>query len=467
MLEGSPHNAADDRDEFGRPKAPLSTGRLIAVTAYWLAITTLMGALTFSVIPRLVESPGVLGDANHPLAGLAIGAITTVGVIIAIVVQPTMGAISDHTRHRLGRRKPYIVAGTAMDLVFLAFLAWAFWNELYLPFLLGVALLQFSSNFAQGPYQGYVPDLVPSRQVGMASGLLGAANLAGNLIGPGLAVLFISVLPAIAGFPPEISLGLFAVIGLIEVVTMLITVIWVPDRPAPPNELTLLQRAKSAWGTDILAERDFVWVMISRLLVLTGLVTLQAFAVFYLENAHGLEPDAAQGAAIPVLVTLLVSALIAAIPGARISSRIGRKPVLYVAIALGATGGLLLAVAPAYWVVVAAAVPIGICSGVFLGVDWALMTDIIPKAESGRYMGISNIAVAGAGPIGAAVGGLITFAVALFIADRTVAADLGFRVLFVVMALELVLGGIALRRVREPTRAGSSGHADEPRPATA
>ena len=466
MFDGAAHSAADDRDKFGRPKAPLSTGRLLAVTAYWLAITTLMGALTFSVIPRLVESEGVLGSAQHPLAGLAVGAITTIGVIIAILVQPTMGAISDHTRHRLGRRKPYIIAGTAMDLVFLAFLAWAFWNELYWPFLAGVALLQFSSNLAQGPYQGYVPDLVPSRQVGLASGLLGAANLAGNLIGPGLAVLFIAILPDLLGFP-EITLGLFVVIGLIEVVTMLITVIWVPDRPAPPNELSLLQRARSAWGTDILAERDFVWVMISRLLVLTGLVTLQAFAVFYLENVHGMAPNEAQGAAIPVLVTLLISALLAAIPGARISSRIGRKPVLYVAIGLGATGGLLLAAAPAYWVVVLAAVPIGICSGVFLGVDWALMTDIIPKAESGRYMGISNIAVAGAGPIGSAVGGLITFLVALVIADGAMAADLGFRFLFVVMALELVLGGLALRRVREPIRAGVHATADDPQPTPA
>ena len=466
MLEGPGQTAADDRDAFGRPKASLSTGRLLAVTAYWLAITTLMGALTFSVIPRLVESDGVLGSAQHPLAGLAVGAITTIGVVIAIVVQPTMGAISDHTRHRLGRRKPYIIAGTAMDLAFLAFLAWAFWNELYWPFLVGVALLQFSSNFAQGPYQGYVPDLVPSRQVGVASGLLGAANLAGNLIGPGLAILFIAILPGALGFP-EITLGLFAVIALIEVVTMLITVIWVPDRPAPPNELSLLQRAKSAWGTDILAERDFVWVMISRLLVLTGLVTLQAFAVFYLENAHGMDPDGAQGASFPVLILMLASALVAAIPGARISSRIGRKPVLYVAIALGAAGGLLLAIAPAYWVVLAAAVPIGICSGVFLGVDWALMTDIIPKAESGRYMGISNIAVAGAGPIGSAVGGLITFAVALVVADRVMAADIGYRTLFVVMALELILGALALRNVTEPVRAGSRETADEARPATA
>src|SRR4029079_18818036 len=85
--------AADDRDQFGRPKAALHFGPLVAVTAYWLAITVLWGAFTFSVIPRLVESDGVLGSSSHPLAGLAIGLITTAGVLIAIVVQPTMGAI--------------------------------------------------------------------------------------------------------------------------------------------------------------------------------------------------------------------------------------------------------------------------------------------------------------------------------------------------------------------------------------
>ena len=439
--------ATDDRDAFGRPKTPLSWWRLLAVTAYWLAITVLWGAMTFSVIPRLVESPGVLGRADHPQAGLFIGIITTAGVLIAIAVQPTMGAISDHTRSRIGRRKPYIITGTALDLVFLAFAGWAFWNQAYWPFVLAVALLQFSSNFAQGPYQGYVPDLVPSKQVGVASGLLGAANIAGNIIGPALALLFIGVLPTALGYP-EIALGLFVAIGLVEVVTMLITVIWVPDRSAPETKLSIWERARSAWGTDILAERDFVWVMVSRLLVLTGLVTVQAFAVFFLENVHGMSPDEALGAAFPVLIATAMAALLAAVPGGQISSRIGRKPVLYVAIALGMVGGVAIALAPEYWMVVAAAVPIGICSGVFLGVDWALMTDIIPKAQSGRYMGISNIAVAGAGPIGTTVGGILTFVLISLVADT----ELAWRGLFVLMAVELLLGGLALRRVREPIR---------------
>jgi MFS family permease len=451
MLEpASAPTAADDRDEFGRPKTTLSWWHLLAVTAYWLAITVLWGAFTFSVIPRLVESPGVLGDSGHPLAGLAIGVITTAGVLIAILVQPTMGSISDNTRSRLGRRKPYILIGTALDLIFLAFAAWAFWNQNYWAFVGAVALLQFSSNFAQGPYQGYIPDLVPGRQVGVASGMLGAANIAGNLLGPGLAILFVAVLPGALGFP-EITLGLFVAIAVVEVITMLITVIFVPDRPAPPTDKTLRQRALGAWGTDLLAHHDYVWLLISRALVLTALVSLQAFAVFFLENAHGMDPNSAQASQFPIILTVAVAALLSAVPGGWISSRIGRKPVLYVAIALGVLGAVMIAFGPEYWMVVAAAVPIGICSGVFLGVDWALMTDIIPKAESGRYMGISNIAVASAGPIASTVGGLVVFAASLL----AFGPEIAYRAIFVVMALELALGAWALRRVAEPIRRGS------------
>jgi MFS family permease len=442
--------AADDRDEFGRPKSELSWVQLLAVTAYWLAITVLWGAFTFSVIPRLVESKGVLGSSTHPLAGLAIGLITTFGVLIAIFVQPTMGAISDHTQSRIGRRKPFIMIGTAMDLVFLTFAAWAFWNQSYWAFVVAVALLQFSSNFAQGPYQGYIPDLVPGRQVGIASGLLGAANIAGNLLGPGLAILFVAVLPDVVGFP-EITLGLFAAIAVVEVTTMLITVFIVPDRPAPPTSRSFRERALGAWGTDLLANKDYIWLLISRLFVLTALVSLQAFAVFFLENAHHMSPDDAQTSQFPVIVTVAIAALLSAVPGGYISSRIGRKPVLFVAIALGVVGAVIIAFGPSYWMVVAAAVPIGICSGVFLGVDWALMTDIIPKAESGRYMGISNIAVASAGPIASMIGGVLVFVISL----ATLGPELAYRAIFVLMGVELAVGAWALRRVTEPARGGT------------
>ena len=101
---------------------------------------------------------------------------------------------------------------------------------------------------------------------------------------------------------------LFVVIGAIELITMLIAVIFVPDRPAPPTTLTLKQRAFSAWGTDLLAQRDYIWLLVSRLFVLTALVSLPAFAVFFLENAHGMAPDEAQTAQFPLILTVAVAA---------------------------------------------------------------------------------------------------------------------------------------------------------------
>jgi MFS family permease len=286
-----------------------------------------------------------------------------------------------------------------------------------------------------------VPDLVPTSQVGVASGLLGAAQMAGQLGGPALATLFLVIL--------DTPLGIFATLAVIELATMLITVLHGPDRPGPPTERSLLQRGMSAWGTDILAERDFLWLLVSRLFVLIGLTTLLPFGVFYLQNALGLPPDDAATAVNPLLGMLLLVALLTSVPGGRMSGRIGRKPVIFTAVAAGAISAALMAVVPSYALLLVAIVPLGLCLGVFLSVDWALMTDIIPKAESGRYMGISNVVTAGSGLIANATGALLAAGVILMTHD----ANLGYRSIMVLMVLEFALGAWALTHVREPGRA--------------
>lgn len=425
-----------DRDALGRPTAHLSWWDLAAVSAYWLAITTLMGALSVIIIPRFVEA--VVGPSSEPLAAPAAALLTIPGVLIAIVVQPTIGAISDNTRAAIGRRKPFILAGTLLDMVFLAFAAWAFMAGSYWAFMAAVLLLQFSSNFAQGPYQGYVPDLVPSSQVGVASGLLGAAQMAGQLGGPVLATLFLVIL--------DLPLGIFVAVAVIELATMLVTVLLVPDRPGPPTDRSLLERCRAAWGTDLLARRDFVWLLVSRLFVLIGLTTLLPFGVFYLQNALGMSADLAATAINPLLGILLAVALLTSVPAGRLSTRIGRKPVIFGAVGAGALAAALMAVVPWYGLLLLAMVPLGACLGTFLAVDWALMTDIIPKAESGRYMGISNVVTAGSGLIASASGALLAAGVIVATGD----ANLAYRSIMLLMLVEFALGAWALSHVAEP-----------------
>jgi MFS family permease len=98
-------------------------------------------------------------------------------------------------------------------------------------------------------------------------------------------------------------------------------------------------------------------------------------------------------------------------------------------------------------VALAGAVTYGLSAGAFLAVDWALITDIIPKASSGRYMGISNVATASAGILALAVGGLVL--------DRV--ADIGgeaagpVAVMWLAVVL-MVAGAILLAPVEEPRR---------------
>src|SRR5207237_8875277 len=86
-------------------------------------------------------------------------------------------------------------------------------------------------------------------------------------------------------------------------------------------------------------------------------------------------------------------------------------------------------------------VPVGIAVGAFLAVDWALMTDIVPKATSGRYMGISNVVTGAAGPIAIAIGGVAM--------DRVGAFDfsLGPRGAFLFALVFYALGALLLRPV--------------------
>ena len=78
-----------ERDESGRPTTPLTIGRLLAVTAYWLALTGLWAAFGAVVYTELVDR--VLG-ADHPLAGGAVAALTAIGIVVPMVLQPEPGA---------------------------------------------------------------------------------------------------------------------------------------------------------------------------------------------------------------------------------------------------------------------------------------------------------------------------------------------------------------------------------------
>jgi len=378
----------------GRPTELLPKRELLRLSLYWLGLSSIFAGVTFILGARL-EFDGLVPNADE--AGRTLFLLTIGGAVIAMLVQPTIGSISDYTISRWGRRKPYILIGSLLDVVFLAGIAL---SQDLIAIAAFVALLQFSANFAQGPFQGYVPDLVPSSQVGVASALVGMMQILGNVSGYAIAGIAVAL--------DQYAFGLIA-LGILELVTMLSVVIRVREGPAPKSRGGRPWRAiaAEAWGTDILGERSFLWLVASRLAVLTGGGVLANLAVFYLSRSLGMNQEEAGTAFIVIVGLVALGTVVAVIPAARASDRIGRKKVIYVSCAVGAAGLGFVALAQSFPVAIVGAVLFGLSTGIFLAVDWALMTDIIPKASSGRYMGLSNVATASAGVLAVATGGTL------------------------------------------------------------
>jgi MFS family permease len=417
-----------------RPLVALPLGHLARLSLYWLGLTAIDAAVNNFVQNRL--NYGFMA-VDELTVGRYLFLISIPVAIISIIIQPTVGSISDYTVSRWGRRKPYIVFGSLLDLVFLYGIASA--NTVL---MLGtfVAILQFSTNIARGPFQGYVPDLITEKQVGMASALVGLMQILGNVVG------FTAV--TVAALLGRLELAIAAV-ALIELVTMVAVVVRVS--PGPPAKeragRSWLSIAAETWGTDILRERSYIWLLASRFFFLMGGGVLFNLIITYLKQTHHLDQVAANSTNVIVVVMVVLGNLVAIIPAARLSDRIGRKPVIYLSCAIGFLGVGLAAVAPIVPVAIVGATLFGASAGMFLAVDWALMTDIIPRASSGRYMGLSNVATSSSSVFAVATGGLL-----LDLVNGIGGVGTGPRAAFLLGAAYYVVAAILLRPIEEPDR---------------
>jgi MFS family permease len=423
----------EDDQAGARPTALLPISQLLRISAYWLGLTAIDAAVGLFVTNRL-EFDGLVPKDS---VGTSLFVIGIGAAIVGILIQPTVGYISDYTVSKWGRRKPYIVFGSLLDVVFL--LGIANGNSVFVLAVFMI-LLAFSTNIARGPFQGYVPDLVAEPQVGLASGLVGLMQVVGNVTG----FLLVSLSVALG----VMSLSLVAV-AIVELVTMLSVVLRVGRGmpPKPRHGKPWRQVAREAWSSDILRERSYVWLLFSRLLFLTAGSLLVNFVLVYLGRSFGMDKTAANEMYTGILVVVVAANVVAIIPGSRLSDRVGRKPLIFAACAGGAVGALIIGLAPSIPIALIGAAVFGAANGTFLAVDWALMTDIIPRASAGRYMGMSNVATGSATPLALAIGG-----VTLDLVTRAGYEAASPRVVFMLGVVAFVLAAITLRRVVEPRR---------------
>jgi Na+/melibiose symporter-like transporter len=148
--------AGADRQRFGKLDYVKITVLGFGITAFWSSVgSVILPMRLLDLVPESEKST-------------YLGYITFIGLILAMVVQPIVGLVSDRSSLAWGRRRPFIAAGVLLTLLFLPGIG-LFGSIVALA--VTYCLLQLSLNTAQGPYQGFIPDLVPENKRGQASGV--------------------------------------------------------------------------------------------------------------------------------------------------------------------------------------------------------------------------------------------------------------------------------------------------------
>jgi Na+/melibiose symporter-like transporter len=353
-----------------------------------------------------------------------------------MIIQPVAGTISDRSTFHWGRRRPYILLGTAVTLLFLPGIGFA-WD--YAAIFIIYCLLQISANTTQGPYQAFIPDLVPERKRGLASGMKGLLEIVG-----GIALIYPIALFMDRYFAGEGSIWLWTVLVMLAIVllgAMVATVLTVKEQPVsgkpqPPLLTTFYQ----TFNIDVRQNRNFIWFLISRLLVFMAFTTIQQFALNFLQDVIGVTNPAEATARFSIVAVTGMLAVVY-LTG-YFSDRIGRKPIAVTAALLGAIGIAIIFMYQSYGAMLVAAVIIGIALGAFNSTNWALATDLITKGEEARYLGLANMATAG----GAALARLIGLVIDFF---NNYTPNLGYQVMLGACFVYFVAGSTLLLKIKK------------------
>ena len=238
----------------------------IGINIYWFGLNVASGVITPVLLPYLVALFVPAAMKNSYLA-----TIRVVGLAVAMMVQPLAGMLSDRSTSRWGRRRPFILGGTVLDLLFLlvvgsapfflpsrldSFFGATFGvNTAYAVLLGGIVLLQVSSNVAHGALQGLIPDLVPERERGRSSGVKAVMELL-----PAFVVIFVG--PLVDGGKTWLTVGIIMAALLI---TMLITMVNAREerqRSRPDGGVAgRVLRLASLTAIFVLVTRAAVWLV--------------------------------------------------------------------------------------------------------------------------------------------------------------------------------------------------------------
>jgi MFS family permease len=387
-----------------------------------------MGTSLVFIAPLLVT----LALKVNSLVGIeqapnSLALIAGTGGLLAMVVNPFFGRMSDRTWSRLGMRRPWMVIGLVGGSLGILTVALA---PSILVVLVGWCTAQLFFNALLAAQVAVLPDQVPASQRGLVSGVLGVCLPIASVCGTYVVNLF-------SGNQLAMFLGPCAIGGLF----ILIFAVALKDRRLAKEDRPpwSLREFATTFYVNPRSNPDFAWAFLSRFLFISAYAFLTTYQAYYLLDKIGsAKADVPRQIFLGTLaqsVALVTASLI----GGKLSDRSGRRKIFVLTASLlyGSAMFVVAAATSFNGFVVGMAIS-GLGFGVYMAVDLALVADVLPDKDSAaKDLGVFNIANA------------LPFSIAPAIAPAVLAIGNGsYGVLYAVAGVCAIVGAVAILPVK-------------------
>jgi len=302
---------------LGREQQDLPRWHLAALTCFCYPVAGVNSVMGLAIIPREAAS---LAPQYETLFFWLLWTV----VVVAQLVGPLVGVLSDQLRHEYGRRRPVIATGTLLGV---GGALWMWRSSVNLwpsSFAFGLLLLEMGLVLINVALMSLVSEVCYWRQLGEASGMISTAQCGGNLSGVMYALL--AGQHAAAYFYPIVIVKL----------SFACSVVWylAPDHSSvdrPPAEPLSWRTFRRAYHIDPVGEVNYFWAFAGCVFFYIAM-SIQLFSCFYL---HDLLDEGAQDVLPEQLGYLTLCALgvatLLSYPIGKFSDVVGRLPLIYTA----------------------------------------------------------------------------------------------------------------------------------------
>lgn len=353
--------------------------------------TILIGLAFFSIcafwqfydneIPKILKNTFGLGET---LTGVLMAADN----VLALFLLPFFGNLSDKTNTRIGRRMPYILAGTAAAVVLLMILArLASIPSAGAAFVIVLLLLLVAMGTYRSPAVSLMPDLTPAN-------LRSKANAVINLMGTVGAVYTLAMIKLLLKTPEDGSLPdyvpLAASVALLMVAAVTVLFFTIRENrlavhdDTPDEEQVIAEETKGlSMPKDVRRSMSFLLVSVALWFIAYNAVTT-AFSR-YVEQVWDLHNNAYADC----LMVATIAAVLAYLPIGQVAGRIGRKKTILIGIVMMSFCYLIASFLPSYHSFVNVLF-------VIIGIGWAainvnsypMVVQMARSGQIGRYTGL-------------------------------------------------------------------------------